>query len=478
MTSGTDWETKLKKIKLTLNVSGMTCRHCEQRINQSVGRLAGVMSVVASFPHKRVTVTYNADLLKEQKIRDAIEKEGYHVRPGDGNSAVHPVSEVLPVFLAIGLLYFIIRFTVGLDFLNRIPQIDQTISWIALFTTGLMTSVHCIAMCGGINLSQSVCATTTVQNGKKETGLRNPILYNLGRVISYTVIGGIVGGLGSVLSISLTVKGIIMLTAAVFMVLMGLSMLGWLPHYLVPRLPVKWTIGAAEARSGKGPFIVGLLNGLIPCGPLQAMQIYALSTGSVLYGAFAMFLFAAGTVPLMLGAGAIFALLKGRFSRVISRVSAVLVILIAVVMFTNAAGFFGWSLSAGNPSTNSANQTKIQTASTSAVSSSGVSTLQNGYYSATIMDGYQTVTVDLKSSSYPSLKVQKGIPVRFNLRAEKKNLTGCNNAIMIPSFKLEQKLQPGDNIISFTPDKVGTIPYSCWMGMINAKILVVDKLDS
>lgn len=482
----------MRKERLELKISGMTCSQCEERISRAVRALPGVLSVTASFPKKQVTVHYNADLLQEQKIRDAIEKTGYLVRP-DHRSASgslqkdnrtlqkdHPVFRVLPLFSLAIAAYLFLRMLSGFDILNQIPQIDQTVSLLALFTTGLLTSVHCIAMCGGINLSQSVCLTGGEQSGRHPAGsLRAPLLYNLGRVVSYTVLGGLIGGLGSVLSISLAVKGALMLAAAVFMALMGLSMLGWLPAVLVPRLPAGLRKMTAGARSGKGPFVVGLLNGLMPCGPLQAMQVYALSTGSVLYGALSMMLFAAGTVPLMLGAGAIFAMLKGRFSRAIARVSAVLIILMAFVMLSNAASLFGWNLPGAVSGTGAPGSTTALSQPASGTPlPSDESVLKDGSYQATLMDGYQVVTVDLKGSRYPTIKVQTGIPVLFNLRAEKRVLTGCNNAIAIPRFKLEQKLQPGDNVIRFTPDKAGTIPYTCWMGMIPGKILVVDQLTA
>jgi sulfite exporter TauE/SafE len=97
-------------------------------------------------------------------------------------------------------------------------------------------------------------------------------------------------------------------------------------------------------RTGRGPFIVGLLNGLMPCGPLQAMQLYALSTGSVIMGAASMFVFSAGTVPLMFALGAVNSVLNARFSRVMTTVSAVLVLVLGLAMLTNALALLGINL--------------------------------------------------------------------------------------------------------------------------------------
>jgi copper ion binding protein len=450
--------------KTVFRVSGMTCGHCEKRITEAVKSLKGIRTVAASFPKKRVEVAYDAEKVTEDAIKNAIEQEGYRVLVSDGKK--QPIGKVAPVFLIVLALYFIVKYAFGFDFINLIPRIDSTISLLALFATGLFTSVHCIAMCGGINLSQSV-GTSESTEGK----LKKPLLYNLGRVISYTVIGGIVGGIGSVLFVSQTVKGIIMLIAAVFMILMSLSMLGWLPWWLVPRLPRIFTKQANKAKKGKGPLVVGLLNGLLPCGPLQAMQLYALSTGSMLMGALSMMLFALGTVPLMLGAGLVFSMLKGKFTRGISRVSAVLVMLIAFVMVFNASGLFGWNLTASAANTPPAVSADT---GTSAVEQLGA----KGYAVAELQDGVQVVEAQLESSGYPSIVVQKGVPVQFNLVADDAAINGCNETVEFPAYNVEKRLQTGDNIIEFTPDKTGTISYTCWMGMIYGKIQVVDDLGA
>ena len=142
-------------------------------------------------------------------------------------------------------------------------------------------------MCGAIG----IFASSEINSVRS---LRRPILYNAGRVVSYTVIGAVVGLVGSVFSVSIYLRGIIIIIAGAFMLLMALSMLGLirfrLPHFCEFRF----------SRGKYGAFAIGLLNGLMPCGPMQAMQLYALSTGSAFSGALAMFLFALGTVPLML----------------------------------------------------------------------------------------------------------------------------------------------------------------------------------
>lgn len=227
-----------------------------------------------------------------------------------------------------------------------------------LFVVGLLTSLHCIAMCGGINMS--VCIKYNAGSGKSETcgetngeakkqvefaHLMPSFLYNLGRVISYTVVGGVVGALGSAIGFSGAAKGAVAIISGVFMIIMGLNMLNLFPvlRKISPRMPKIFGSKISNAKN-KGPLLVGLLNGLMPCGPLQAMQLYALGTGSFVAGAASMFMFSLGTVPLMFVLGAISSVVSGKFTKKMMKVSAVLVIVLGVVMLNRGLSLSGYNL--------------------------------------------------------------------------------------------------------------------------------------
>lgn len=454
--------------ELFVRVSGMTCAHCEARVAKAAKSVSGVKSASASFSRGILTVSYDPEQANEDTLvaalESAINASGYRFR--GVVTKPQQLSKVIPIAIILLALYLILRYTVGFDFFGFIPKIDSTISLSALFVTGLLTSVHCVAMCGGINLSQSV---GTGESGKNR--MRNPLLYNLGRVISYTVIGAIVGGIGSVLFLSETLKAILLSLAALGMLLMGLSMLGWLPWWLAPRMPRFLSGRLGKAGAGKGPLVVGLLNGLMPCGPLQAMQLYALATGSALTGALSMFLFSLGTVPLMLGAGALFSSLKGKFAFVVQRVSAVLVVFFAIIMATNAFSLFGLGgAAAAAPAKATAAQ--AETGGDSLLQQA----LDKGYLPATMDGDVQKISADLDPSVYPFIIVQKGVPVELTITADESAITGCNQTVVFPAFDVKKALKPGDNVIQFTPDETGLIPYTCWMGMVDGRILVVDNL--
>ncbi len=311
-------------------------------------------------------------------------------------------------------------------------------------------------MCGGINLSQ--CAGCNgCENDNISSKLKPSFLYNLGRVISYTILGGFVGALGSVFSLSLKGKSIISLLAGVFMIIMGINMLGVTPKLrkIMPRLPKSLTDKIDSKKNDKGPFIVGLLNGFMPCGPLQAMQLYALGTGSFITGALSMFIFSVGTVPLMFAFGAFSSILSSKFTKQMMKISAMLVIILGIVM-----GNRGFSLSGIN-------------IADAVLSPFGINLSQsNKTANAVIKDGYQTVTTKLESGRYQPIKVYAGVPLKWSIAAEKGTLNGCNNEIIIPAYGKQQKLELGENIIEFTPTQTGTITYTCWMGMISSTITV------
>ena len=102
--------------------------------------------------------------------------------------------------------------------------------------------------------------------------------------------------------------------------------------------------------------------------------------------------------------------------------------------------------------------------------------LDKGYLPATLDGDVQKISADLNPSVYPFIIVQKGIPVEFTITAEEQNITGCNQTVVLPSFDVKKALTSGDNVIKFTPEETGLIPYTCWMGMLDGRILVVDDL--
>ena len=432
-----------------LKISGMYCVQCEHKIAKALQNLQGVHNINVSY--KKAKAEFESDnSVPYDSIVKVIENEGYKVAGFADNGL--PIKGLVSL-AAIIILYVLLQCT---GFLNKFApsQLAQSgMGYGMLFLIGAVTSVHCIAMCGGISLSQSI----PDKKDRKKSFIR-PVLYNLGRVVSYTVIGAVLGtvgyfiGGGSAVLVPLTLQGLVKIVAGGIILIMGLRLIGdfsWLQRLSVP-LPkglIK-AVGRVSAKA-KTPFIIGLLNGFMPCGPLQAMWLIALAGGSPIKGALSRFVFSLGTLPLMLGLGSLVAALGKKFALTVQSVGAVIVAVMGLALLTQG-GVLSGILPIALVSSGSAKDTAVN------------------------IGGVQIVESELKPGGYPEITVQAGVPVRWDIVAEQGSINGCNNIMVCQDLDFEHKLQEGNNIIEFTPESNGDFTYSCWMGMIYGKIHVTE----
>ncbi len=443
-----------------LRIGGMTCISCQNKIEKKLRNTAGIVNAEVSYNEGTASVTYDTDMISYQSIVGIIEHLDYKVLTDQEKQGMNG-GKVTGILLIIVALYMLIQQTGLLNLLSPGQLADESMSYGMLFVIGLVTSVHCVAMCGGINLSQCIPKTSEeTTGGGRFSSLRPTFLYNLGRVVSYTAVGFLVGALGSAVTFSTTLQGVLKLAAGFFMVIMGINMLGIFPwlRRLNPRMPAFIAKRVHKQKSkSSSPFIVGLLNGFMPCGPLQAMQIYALSTGNPFSGALSMFLFSLGTVPLMFGLGALSTVLGKKFAGKIMTAGAVLVVVLGMSMVSQ-----GLSLSG------------VAVPDLAYGKSGGSADEQGNPADFKIEDGVQVIKSTLSSGRYPNIKVQAGIPVKWIIDAPKGSINGCNNRMIIRDFGIEHTFQTGENIIEFNPEKTGKVSYSCWMGMIRGTISITD----
>lgn len=423
--------------EIYVKIEGIHCNNCESKIKKELLKDKKIKDVKIN---KNIAyISYNGKLDKKEIIDmitgiDYITKDEYiseDLKQIDSNIKL---KEFIIILICISLVAIIIKIIFGFNIFNMIPTIDSSITYGMLIITGMFTSIHCISMCGAINLMAVV---------SNKRGLKNPILYNIGRVISYTIIGGIAGLIGSILSINQTVMGFIIVFAALIMFLMSLSMLGII-KFRLPRVK-----NLKFKRRISNSFILGIINGFMPCGPLQAMQLYALSTGNFIFGALSMFLFGIGTVPLMLSVGIIFNFLKGKKKIIFNKIASVLILILSLIMLNR--GLLTLNIDVFKKFNN-----------------------YDEFTASVLYEGYQTVEFDLDYDNYEDIILQKDIPVKMIIHVSQNKLTGCNNEIIIKDFGIKQTLEVGDNVIEFLPTKVGTYTYTCWMNMIKNNIKVID----
>jgi sulfite exporter TauE/SafE/copper chaperone CopZ len=425
--------------KIYVKIKGIHCSNCINKITNALNNINDIKNVEIKKDIACVTYNNNLDI---EIIINTLNDLGYETKKEYINTDIKEIDtnikfkEFIIILLFILLVIFIIKKIFGFNIFNLIPTIDSSITYGMLFLTGVFTSIHCISMCGSINLMATY-------NDSSKISLKKPLFYNLGRVISYTILGGLVGLLGSVITLNEIARGIIILVCAVVMLLLSLRMLGILKlNFCKFKLKPKIKTNSA--------FIIGLLNGFMPCGPLQAMQVYALSTSSFFKGALSMFLFSMGTVPLMLSAGVIFNLFKGQKRIIINKIAAILILVLSLSMLNRGLSTLGLNMNFNN---------------------------YQEYTPSIIYEDYQIITFDLSYDNYQDIIIKKDIPVKMIINVEEKYLTGCNEEIYINEYGIKQKLEVGENIITFTPTKTGTFTYNCWMNMIKNKIKVVDSDD-
>ncbi|MDR1315384.1 MAG: sulfite exporter TauE/SafE family protein [Spirochaetales bacterium] len=453
----------------SFRISGMTCVSCQDRIERKLKSTVGIETAAVNFTSGSAAFTYNASVITLSEIAAIIGNLGYRVVDGRARTRVSDIIGTLIIILSLYMLFQ----GLGIGLLSSaFPLAEAGMGYGMLFVIGLVTSVHCAAMCGGINISQCMSAGDASSGRKGRRVFFPAILYNSGRVVSYTCVGALAGALGSVVSLSGRFQGVVQIAAGLFMVIMGINMLGIFPalRRFTPRMPKIFArkIGGQKAGN-KNPLFIGLLNGLMPCGPLQAMQIYALSTGSPLAGAVSMFLFSMGTVPLMFGLGFLSSLLsgasKGRaFTRRVMRAGAMLVTVMGMTMLG-----YGLNLSGVNFDFTSQVAAAINPFASPAVAPGAAAP------SPVIENGVQLVSSTLSSGRYPAISVQRGIPVKWTISAPEGSINGCNNRMIIREYGIEHRFRPGDNVIEFTPSRSGKFSYSCWMGMIRSSITVIDS---
>lgn len=440
---------KMSIRKEKIKVYDMTCTSCEKRVEREVKKLEGVSNALASFSEQCVTVEYDTDMCDTEAIKESIKKAGY------STESKNTFKLVGIAIIALAII-FIGNSTTGVDMTSKLSGA----TYFVLFIVGVLTSIHCVGMCGGIMLSQSIKKEGT----SKFDSIKPAILYNLGRVLAYTILGGIVGAVGSVFTLSITLKAGLQLFAGAFMIIMGLNMSGF-GLFRKINLKLPWSACSVKKKP-KAPFFVGMLNGLMPCGPLQTMQLYALGTGSAFKGALAMFLFALGTLPLMMTFGALSGLLSKNNTKTILKFSGILVVILGIVMGTR-----GLALAGINVPSISFNGNGITSNLTASAATSGTAA------KPTIENGVQIIKMTADGNGYTpnGLYVQKNMPVKWII--DGKALNSCNGTIIVPSLNKQINLQSGENVIEFTP-KDKDIPFSCGMGMIRGVIKVVDNIDS
>ncbi|MFH0863050.1 MAG: sulfite exporter TauE/SafE family protein [Candidatus Altiarchaeota archaeon] len=430
----------------SIGIDGMVCTGCEKIIARHVQKVPGVVHVAAHYGKGICEVTYDGQTETYDRIRSAIEEKGYACKDGSSSG----VSDALPI---IGVLALVAGAYLAIaPFMESYaPSIGKDISIPLLFVVGAFTGFHCIAMCGGFVVSYAA---------RKGSSYISHVKYGLAKTLSYGFFGAVFGLLGSFFTFTPLLRGVAAVIAGLFLILFGLNMLGVnLLRSLRLSTP---TFVSSRIQSTNSPTSIGLLNGLmIACGPLQAIYLLAAASGSPYYGAIYLVSFGLGTLPLLLGFGVITSFLSIKMTKKILKYSGAVVLLLGLVMINRGIALTGTGYDVNTVVANAA-PTVMQSPSGDAVEMDA--------------EGSQVIRMNVTAYGWqPDRFILKtGVPVKWIIDGQQ--ITSCNSAIQVPKYGLKFDIKKGMQTITFTPAEAGTVPWSCWMGMIPGTFIVRDDV--
>ena len=284
----------------TLHVSGMHCASCPMLVEGELSDLVNVTHAKASLKHQQVEVTgdFGDKTLDEivESLSVVTKPHGYTLSPEKQQHSAKWHEFTIAIPLALGFIaFFILLQKLGL--VNLVTTSE--VSYGTAFLIGMIASVStCMAVVGGLVLSMSA------NYAKEGDKVRPQVLFHVGRLISFFVLGGAIGALGSAFQLSIFGTAILSGIVALVLLILGLNLLDvflWAKR-LQPTLPGlvgKRVHSLKRINHTLTPFLIGVATFVLPCGFTQSMQIYALSTGSFGTGALTMFAYALGTLPVL-----------------------------------------------------------------------------------------------------------------------------------------------------------------------------------
>jgi len=451
----------------------MTCSSCEVILERKLLKVAGVEKVEVDRGSERMVVECSEDVPFEKLCRtvsdkgytlheldeqhDLVRKKGklFHLPPGKLQAIGYS-------FLILVGLFLFFKQT------NLLPEglaVSDSMSLGFVFLIGLVAATStCLAVAGGLLLA--VAQKYNEQNpGLSGWQKFKPhVFFNIGRVFAYTLLGGVIGLVGSFFTISSIVSGIITLFAALLMIIMGLQLLGIFPwlsavQLKMPKFIARWLYSKSEDENGDknsggviSSFLFGGSTFFLPCGFTQALQLYVLGLGDFVSGALVMLMFSLGTLPSLVGIGAFTSFVKrGSLQKNLMTFSAVLVVLLGIfniipgLVLVGAAGGSFDSVEVGD---------------------SG--------FDGELIDGIQVIELEVRGLDYypDSFVVDAGIPVEFHVDGSEAR--GCAQIFSVPDLGIMERLSVSDiHVFEFVPEETGEIMFSCSMGMAGPGVIKV-----
>lgn len=340
---------------------------------------------------------------------------------------------------------------------------------VTIFLTGLITGgLTCMAVQGGL------LAATIAQREEErlkehvKKGSAIPILsFLVAKLAAYTVLGFLLGLLGSAFELSLTAKTVMQFAIAIFMVGTALNILNVHPvfRYFViqpPRFLTRLVKKQSKSSDMFAPALLGGFTVFIPCGTTQAMMALAVASGDPMYGAAILFAFVLGTSPVFFLLGYFATKLGDALHQQFMKFAAYAIILLAIFNMNNAIALTGSNLTLENLWTNVNCTVSFCDRDFGIAIAQAAPTTTNTTINIE-RDGYNPSNLTVKAGSQVTLKLVNN------------GGGGCTQAFTIPNLRIQKVVPLGSSdTVTFTaPSEPGPLVFMCSMGMFRGVINVI-----
>ncbi len=369
----------------------------------------------------------------------------------------------LETILVLGIVIAAYVFIKGTGILTFSAPVEGAVGLGAIVIVGLLAATSsCLAIVGGLLLSVSAQWNDTKKPLTRWERFQPLFLFNIGRLAGYFVLGGLVGLLGKVLTLSLHTTGVLTIIVALVMLLLGLRILRIVPKEYcrlpLPRPLQKKITSLSQSHSGSMAVLLGALTFFLPCGFTQSVQLLALASGSFLGGGLIMLAFAVGTLPSLLGISALSSLLEGKASHLFLKFSGAVVLLLGFLNLQSGLLLTGIDLPSIAFSVSAPQQTS------------------HDPYVSVNDKGQQIVTVYVSDTGYApnSFTIQAGKETWVYAIA-RKALTGCANFLTAPAYNLVTQVKPGGNWLGPIENPQHNFTLLCSAGVLRAEVHVKNS---
>jgi sulfite exporter TauE/SafE/copper chaperone CopZ len=327
----------------TFHVHGMHCNSCVILTESKIAELPNIQKAKSSLKNHSIEVIGEFGNMSEAEIAEKltvpVKEHGYtiSVEKQVVEKSWSDFKVAVPVAVGFAVLFILLQ---KLGIIHLVG--GGNVTYGTAFVVGIIASLStCMAVVGGLVLSMSA---TFAKEGDK---IRPQMMFHIGRIVSFFILGGVIGAIGSAFTLNTTGTFVLGLIIAIVMLILGINLLDVFPwaKRLQPSMP-KFISKRAHKVSNLShtltPLLVGIATFFLPCGFTQSMQLYTLTTGSFLKGGLTMLSFALGTLPVLaLISFSSFSIQKSSKSGVFFKSAGLIVILFALFNLINALVIVG-----------------------------------------------------------------------------------------------------------------------------------------